>query len=54
MSGDSRRSGLDEAEAARRLLQFGPNELYRGKSRGLLTILLGALREPMFLLLLGA
>ncbi|MES2342497.1 MAG: cation-translocating P-type ATPase [Pseudomonadota bacterium] len=54
MSEDGRRSGLDEAEAARRLVQFGPNELYRAKGRGLLTILLGALREPMFLLLLGA
>src|SRR5690349_16866083 len=46
--------GLTEAEAERRLEAFGPNELPRGAGRGVLQIVGGTLREPMFLLLLGA
>jgi Ca2+-transporting ATPase len=45
------RTGLDEAEAARRLQRDGPNELPSPASRGLGAIVLGVLREPMFLLL---
>jgi Ca2+-transporting ATPase len=44
-------SGLSSAEAARRLREFGPNELPQPPRRGLLRILVGVLREPMFLLL---
>jgi len=47
-------TGLEEAEAARRLAATGPNELYRTRSRGLISIVLGAMREPMFGLLLAA
>lgn len=46
--------GLDESEAKRRLLQFGPNALHRERSRTILDILRGVLLEPMFLLLLAA
>ena len=46
--------GLSSAEAARRLAADGPNALPSGQRRGWLTIALGTLREPMFLLLLGA
>jgi Ca2+-transporting ATPase len=43
--------GLTGAEARRRLLEHGPNELPPGSRRGFGRILLGVLREPMFLLL---
>lgn len=46
--------GLDEAEAARRLAQFGPNEIRKTRGRSLGVIILGAVREPMALLLLVA
>lgn len=46
--------GLTQAEAARRLAEFGPNALPRAAGRGLAGILLDTLREPMFLLLIGA
>lgn len=46
--------GLDEAEAAARLAAVGPNELPRARRRGLLRIVGETLREPMFLLLVGA
>lgn len=46
--------GLSEAEAARRLEAFGPNDLSSGSGRGLGQIVLETLREPMFLLLAGA
>src|SRR5690348_13928179 len=46
--------GLATAEAARRLRRYGPNELPRPERRGMFRILLGVLREPMFLLLLLA
>jgi len=46
--------GLDDAEAARRLVEFGPNALPRARSRSLGVIVRSTVREPMFLLLLGA
>jgi len=47
-------SGLDEAEAQRRLARYGPNAVAGRRSRGLVEIIRGILREPMFLLLLAA
>ena len=47
-------AGLEAAEAARRLAAFGPNELPRAGGRSLWRILAETLREPMFLLLVGA
>ncbi|MHB8781351.1 MAG: cation-translocating P-type ATPase [Candidatus Geothermincolia bacterium] len=47
-------SGLDAAEAVRRLAENGPNSLPEAGGRSLLAMLLGVIREPMFLLLLGA
>jgi Ca2+-transporting ATPase len=46
--------GLGDAEAARRLAAEGPNELPTEKPRSLLLIALSVVRQPMFLLLLGA
>lgn len=46
--------GLDEAAAASRLAVVGPNELPRARGRGVLRIIGDTLREPMFLLLVGA
>lgn len=46
--------GLTTQEAARRLTESGPNEPPRGRKRALLRIVLDAVREPMFLLLIGA
>lgn len=46
--------GLTDATAAERLASVGPNELPRGRSRTLLDIFAETLREPMFLLLIGA
>jgi Ca2+-transporting ATPase len=46
-------SGLDEAEAGRRLQQEGPNELSASKPRGVLRLLRDVVSEPMFLLLVG-
>ena len=45
--------GLSEQEAQRRLKQEGYNELPSSRRRSLLTIGLGVLREPMFLLLIA-
>jgi Ca2+-transporting ATPase len=53
MDGDPLR-GLTQAEASGRLATFGPNELPRAEGRSLPRIILETLREPMFLLLLGA
>jgi Ca2+-transporting ATPase len=47
-------TGLDEAEAQRRLAQHGPNAVQEKRARGILDIVRGILREPMFLLLLAA
>jgi Ca2+-transporting ATPase len=46
--------GLSQAEAARRLAEYGRNELPRPPRRGLLRILFETMREPMFLLMAGA
>ncbi|MBY0563228.1 MAG: cation-translocating P-type ATPase [Hyphomonadaceae bacterium] len=46
--------GLSEAEAVRRLLEVGANELPRPPPRDIVRISIETLREPMFLLLLGA
>ncbi len=47
------RTGLDPAEAARRLAAEGPNELPRRETRTLPGIVAEVLREPMLALLLG-
>ena len=47
-------SGLSNDEAARLLESVGPNSLQAKTGRGLLQILMETLREPMFLLLIGA
>ncbi|MFN3522736.1 MAG: cation-translocating P-type ATPase [Phenylobacterium sp.] len=54
MARPAQRTGLSEAEAARRLAAFGPNELHKPRTRSLWAIVRGTLHEPMFLLLLGA
>lgn len=46
--------GLGSAEAAARLLEYGPNELGRKPERGWLHLARGIAAEPMFLLLLAA
>ena len=48
------RAGLDDQSVATRLAQDGPNELGATKRRSLFAIILEVLREPMFLLLIGA
>ena len=48
------REGLTGAEASRRLAEFGPNELPREAGRNLPRIVIETMREPMFLLLIGA
>ncbi|HMA10372.1 MAG TPA: HAD-IC family P-type ATPase, partial [Steroidobacteraceae bacterium] len=54
MDATSPTRGLDEAEAQARLAQAGPNVFGESQSRGMLQILRGTLREPMFLFLLVA
>jgi Ca2+-transporting ATPase len=51
---ESNPGGLSEAEAARRLGACGPNELPQTTGRNLARIILETMREPMFLLLIGA
>jgi len=46
--------GLSQHQAAARLSAEGPNELGTDQRRSLLSIAVSVLREPMFLLLLGA
>ncbi|WP_445503807.1 cation-translocating P-type ATPase [Microvirga sp. G4-2] len=50
----ARLTGLDEAEVQRRLARYGPNAVQEKRSRSVLDIVRGILREPMFLLLLTA
>ncbi len=50
---DSQFLGLSEEEAARRLVDEGPNELPSAKKRGLFHIALEIIREPMFMLLIA-
>jgi Ca2+-transporting ATPase len=45
--------GLSEAEAQKRILEEGLNELPRERKRSILSIAFGVLKEPMFLLLLA-
>jgi P-type Ca2+ transporter type 2C len=47
-------AGLSHAEAARRLVEDGPNELAVARRRSLVDIMLETGREPLFLLLIGA
>src|SRR5512139_1841752 len=49
-----RPAGLKAAEAAARLVQFGPNSVESGKKFALWTVVLRTLREPMYFLLLFA
>jgi Ca2+-transporting ATPase len=46
-------TGLSDEEAARRLLEEGPNELPSAKPRSLFAIAVEVFREPMFLLLVA-
>jgi Ca2+-transporting ATPase len=46
-------AGLTEAEARRRLEQYGPNELPRAGKRGIAAVAKEVVREPMFLLLIA-
>lgn len=46
--------GLDDAEAQRRLVEFGPNALSPVRGRSVWRIISATLREPMFLLLVTA
>lgn len=46
--------GLSQAEAERRLISVGPNEMPASAARGILRIAFDTMREPMFLLLIGA
>ena len=48
------RDGLSQAEADRRLASLGPNELPASAGRGIFRIGFETMREPMFLLLIGA
>ncbi|MCX6089143.1 MAG: cation-translocating P-type ATPase [Candidatus Atribacteria bacterium] len=45
--------GLNQQEAERRLLEYGPNELGKTKKTGFFGRFLATLKEPMFILLLG-
>lgn len=54
MADRARLSGLAREEAARRLVEFGPNLIARQKQRSMLAIVRETLREPMFLLLAAA
>ncbi|HEU0188917.1 MAG TPA: cation-translocating P-type ATPase [Gallionella sp.] len=47
-------NGLSSTEAQQRLLESGYNELVPQRSRRLIHIVIDVLREPMFLLLIGA
>jgi Ca2+-transporting ATPase len=54
-SGDLRAlTGLTEAEAARRLVEEGPNEIASAQPRSLLRVAWEVVREPMLLLLVAA
>lgn len=52
--GASTQTGLTRDEAAALRARYGPNELPRPPARGFLRIVAETLREPMFLLMLGA
>lgn len=46
-------SGLSQEEARQRILEFGYNEIPKPKSRKLFNLIVEAVKEPIFLLLLG-
>lgn len=46
--------GLSDAEAARRLKEYGSNELRKKKQKTILQMLWSQLRDPMILILIGA
>jgi len=46
--------GLSETEAAQRLAQYGPNQIREVRRHSLIEVAHRTIREPMFLLLLGA
>ena len=50
---DSTNNGLSEADARRRLVEDGPNELPVSRPRGVLRLLREVVTEPMFLLLVA-
>ena len=50
----SRFTGLSSGEASLRLLKDGPNEIPTQETRGIPEIIRDVIREPMFLLLVGA
>ncbi len=50
---ETEQAGLTEAQAARRLLEDGPNELTISRQRTLLRLCVGVIAEPMFLLLVA-
>ena len=54
MPAADRLNGLTPEQARERLIRFGPNAVAPPRRRGLGQILLGTLREPMFLLIGGA
>ena len=51
---DSRPGGLSHREAAQRLEKIGPNQLEPPRKPSMLARILGQLRDPMILVLLGA
>ena len=51
---DSRPSGLTERESAQRLERLGPNQLEPPRKPSVLARVLGQLKDPMILVLLGA
>lgn len=52
-SGDPKYSGLTSAEVKTRIEKDGYNELQGGRSRSFWTIIVGVVKEPMFLLLVA-
>ena len=50
---DSRPSGLTERESAQRLERLGPNQLEPPRKPSVLARVLGQLKDPMILVLLG-
>lgn len=52
--GSDRRRGLSQAEAQRRLEQYGPNELEHQEEEGFFARFLGQMKDPMILVLLSA
>ena len=51
---EAKTGGLSPGQAEERLRHFGPNELDPPKQAGLFRRILGQLKDPMILVLLGA